>query len=64
MFHKLIAMSGPFERIVIEEPLEQAKKQARLMDCPDDNSDAIVNCLKTKNPQMIAESIQGFIVRY
>lgn len=39
------SFSGPLP--IPYEQLEVAKKQARLVGCPDDNSENIVKCLRT-----------------
>ena len=48
LFHRAIALSGaitPQWKIGLDQ-LDLARKQARLVKCPDDNIDAMVNCLK------------------
>lgn len=42
--------------------LELAQKQARLLNCPDDTSANIINCLKTKSAEEIGKSLPGFVV--
>nr|AHJ81337.1 carboxylesterase [Locusta migratoria] len=60
LFHRAIAMSGGVQSIVLKNPLEQAKKTARLLNCSDDSSQEIYNCLKNKDAQEIADSTTGF----
>lgn len=40
-----------------------AKKQARLVGCPDDNTANVVKCLKTKPAKELGESLAGFRVK-
>ncbi|XP_049801051.1 esterase E4-like [Schistocerca nitens] len=61
LFHRGIAMSGAVQSIVIKDPLQQAQKQARLLNCPDGTSQEIVNCLKGKDAQEIADTLGGFV---
>ncbi|CAG9854755.1 unnamed protein product [Phyllotreta striolata] len=62
LFHKAVAMSGsilgPWP-IPINQ-LEIAKKQARVLGCPDDTSSNIIKCLKTKSFHEIGESLTKF----
>ncbi|XP_046991019.1 esterase E4-like [Schistocerca americana] len=60
LFHKGIAMSAAVQSIVIKDPLQQAKKQARMLNCPDTSSEQIVNCLKGKDAIEIAETLPQF----
>ncbi|XP_049801202.1 juvenile hormone esterase-like [Schistocerca nitens] len=60
LFHRAIAMSGGVQSVVLHDPLGQAKKQAQLLNCPDNSSKEIYNCLKEKDAQEIADSITGF----
>ncbi|CAH1958118.1 unnamed protein product [Acanthoscelides obtectus] len=62
LFHKGIAMSGsPVGGWPIPTgQLDIAKKQARLVGCPDDTSKNIVNCLKTKSAKELGDSFFGF----
>lgn len=41
-----------------------AEKQARLLNCPTDNSKVIVNCLKTKTWRELGDSLDGFSVSF
>ncbi|XP_047106120.1 esterase E4-like [Schistocerca piceifrons] len=59
LFHKAIAMSGAVQNVVVKDPLQQAKRQARLLSCPDGTSEEIVNCLRGKDAQEIAETLRG-----
>lgn len=40
--------------------LDLAKKQARLVGCPDTNSTEIINCLKIKSADELGQSFKGF----
>ncbi|KAF5277162.1 hypothetical protein FQR65_LT03868 [Abscondita terminalis] len=53
LFHRAIAMS---DTIFAQWPIEHhqfylAQKQARLLGCPDDTSENIINCLRTKSAE-------------
>ncbi|XP_060523214.1 uncharacterized protein LOC132700111 [Cylas formicarius] len=62
LFHRGIAMSGsptaqwPIKR----DQLELARKQARLVGCPDDSPADIVECLKTKSADELGNSLPSF----
>ncbi|XP_026670908.1 esterase FE4-like isoform X2 [Ceratina calcarata] len=50
LFHRAIVMSG---ELMINEPyptdqMNLAQKQARILDCPTDNSTVILNCLRSR----------------
>nr|XP_023020744.1 esterase FE4-like [Leptinotarsa decemlineata] len=62
LFHKAVSMSGNSVGIfpIQNNQLELAKKQARLVGCPDDTSENIVNCLKRVPAEQLAESLFGF----
>lgn len=49
LFHRAIAMSGAGtgQWEVPKDQLELAKRQARILGCPDDNVELIIHCLKT-----------------
>ncbi|KAF2903951.1 hypothetical protein ILUMI_02213 [Ignelater luminosus] len=62
LFHRAIGMSGS---IYGNWPVEShqfnlAQKQARLLNCPDDTSANIINCLKTKPAEDLGNSLSGF----
>lgn len=42
--------------------LSIAKKQAHLVNCPDDKATNIVKCLKTKPAKELGDSLPGFKV--
>ena len=44
--------------------LELAKKQARLVNCPDSTPSEIVECLRTKPTDELVNSFFGFYVRF
>lgn len=53
----------------IQNPIETgqisvAKKQARLVGCPDDTSASIVKCLRTKSAEEIVDSMDAFAVSF
>nr|AHJ81335.1 carboxylesterase [Locusta migratoria] len=60
LFHKGIAMSAGFQSSAVKDPLQQAKKQARILNCPDTTSEEIVECLKGKSAKEIAETQPKF----
>lgn len=64
LFHKAIisscAMLGPIPRG--EDSYSLAQKQARFLGCPDDNPEKILNCLKSKSAQEIADTLPKFLV--
>ncbi|XP_074036127.1 juvenile hormone esterase isoform X2 [Leptinotarsa decemlineata] len=63
LFHKAVSMSGSPIGIwpIKTNLLEAAKKQARLVGCPDDTSEKIVKCLKKVPAEQLAESLLGFL---
>nr|XP_023018082.1 esterase FE4-like [Leptinotarsa decemlineata] len=65
LFHKAVSMSGSPIGIwpIKTNLLEAAKKQARLVGCPDDTSEKIVKCLKKVPAEQLAESLLGFLER-
>ncbi|CAG9829853.1 unnamed protein product [Diabrotica balteata] len=62
LFHKAAALSGsPVGAWSLpHNQLDIAKKQAKLVGCPDDNSVNIVKCLKTKSYHELGESLPKF----
>lgn len=62
LFHRVIAMSGSSlgNWPVPKNQLNVAKKQAKLVGCPEDNAANIIKCLKTKPAQEIAETLPKF----
>ncbi|XP_030763816.1 esterase E4-like [Sitophilus oryzae] len=62
LFHKAVAMSGsPTSQWILgHEQLEIAKKQARILKCPDDTSANIIKCLKTKPANDLGQSLPQF----
>ena len=63
LFHKAIIMSGSaFGQMPIpENQLDLAKKQAKILDCPDDTSANIVKCLKGKTADELGDSQPKFV---
>lgn len=66
LFHRGISMSGsPIFAFPSPDNLYHlAEKQARLLNCPTDNSKVIVNCLKTKTWRELGDSLDGFSVSF
>lgn len=66
LFHKVAAMSGSPLGIwpIPQNQLEVAKKQAKLVGCPDDTAANIIKCLKTKPANDLGQSLTKFKVRY
>lgn len=64
LFHKAIVMSGSAlgNWPVPANQMAVAKKQARLVKCPEDTSANIVKCLKTKPALDLGDSLGGFKV--
>lgn len=62
LFHRAIAMSASIfgQWPIGNQQLKLAQKQARLVGCPDDTSEKIVTCLKTKSAEELGESLRGF----
>ncbi|XP_031354604.1 venom carboxylesterase-6-like isoform X2 [Photinus pyralis] len=62
LFHRAIAMSDTVfgQWPIGNHQLNLAQKQARLLGCPDDTSEKIVTCLKTKSAEELGESLRGF----
>ena len=46
------------------DPLAQAKKQAGLLNCPNDTSTHIFDCLRKKDAQEIASTFFSMTVKY
>ena len=64
LFHRGISQSlgmTTFWGIKIN-PLKQAKKQAAILNCPNDTSTQIVECLKKKDAQEIANTFIDMLV--
>lgn len=59
LFHKVIAMSGAAtsQWRVPTDQFELAQKQARLLQCPDDTSENIINCLRKVSAKQIGDSL-------
>nr|WNK22296.1 carboxylesterase 21 [Athetis lepigone] len=62
LFHRAIAVSGsPTSKLPSPtDRLDLAIKQARYSKCPEDNTTALYECLKTKTWKEIAGSLLGF----
>ncbi|KAK4874277.1 hypothetical protein RN001_013637 [Aquatica leii] len=62
LFHRAVAMS---DTMFAQWPIEKhqfylAQKQARLVGCPDDTSENIINCLKEVPAEQLGKSLSGF----
>ncbi|KAB0794136.1 hypothetical protein PPYR_13756 [Photinus pyralis] len=62
LFHRAIIMSGSgFGNWPVRpHQFELAQKQARLVNCPDTDSESIFKCLKTKSAEEIGNSLYEF----
>ncbi|GLV44898.1 uncharacterized protein CBL_14529 [Carabus blaptoides fortunei] len=62
LFHRAISMSGSVvgDWKIPTHQLHLAKKQARLVGCPETNSTEIINCLKTKSADEMGQTFTGF----
>ncbi|KAF2886687.1 hypothetical protein ILUMI_19486 [Ignelater luminosus] len=62
LFHRAITMSSSAlgKYPIRSHQFDLAQKQARLLNCPDDTSANIINCLKTKSAEEIGNSLPGF----
>ncbi|XP_052744615.1 carboxylic ester hydrolase [Bicyclus anynana] len=62
LFHRGISMSGsPIFAFPSPDNLYNlAVKQARLLNCPTENSKVIIDCLKTKTWRELGDSLDGF----
>ncbi|KAI4456238.1 carboxylesterase [Holotrichia oblita] len=62
LFHRAIIMSASVlgQAITPTNQFDLAQKQARLVNCTDDTPVNIINCLKTKTAQEIADTLPGF----
>ncbi|XP_052744658.1 carboxylic ester hydrolase-like [Bicyclus anynana] len=62
LFHRGISMSGSplYPSPSPDNLYNLAEKQARVLNCPSDNSKVIVDCLKTKTARELGDSLKGF----
>ncbi|XP_049800950.1 esterase E4-like [Schistocerca nitens] len=60
LFHKGIVMSGADLTSTDPDPMQKARKQARLLNCPDTSSEEIISCLREKDALEIAKSVTQF----
>nr|XP_023027102.1 esterase FE4-like [Leptinotarsa decemlineata] len=61
LFHKAVAMSGsPLMMPIPDNMLDLAKKQARLLNCPDDTIPNMITCLKNVPYETLGNSLSGF----
>lgn len=64
LFHKVVAMSGAATTqlsLCSCKKLEVAKKQAKVLGCPDDSTASIMKCLKTKTADELGDSVSKFL---
>lgn len=66
LFHRAIMMSASSvgQAVISTNQYDLAQKQARLVNCSDESAEAIVNCLKTKSAQEIADTLPEFAVNF
>lgn len=57
-----MSASGLGQSVIPTNQFDLAQKQARLVNCTDDTPVNIINCLKTKTAQEIADTLPGFAV--
>ena len=64
LFHKGILQSMGLNTLwdINQNPLAQAKKQATVLNCPNDTSIQIVDCLRKKDAQEIADTFVDMYV--
>lgn len=64
LFHRAISMSPSINTFwdVNGDPLAQAKKQATVLNCPNNTSRQIVDCLMQKGAQEIASTYGDMLV--
>ncbi|KAF5277165.1 hypothetical protein FQR65_LT03871 [Abscondita terminalis] len=62
LFHRAIAMSDTIfkQTPIVHHQFHLLQKQARLVGCPDDTSENIMNCLKTIPAEELGNSLSGF----
>ncbi|XP_034950414.1 esterase FE4-like [Chelonus insularis] len=62
LFHRVISMSGAiiFQTDAPSHQKHLAEKQARFLNCSTESSKAIIDCLKTKPAQEIADTLSMF----
>lgn len=65
LFHKGIAMSGSVLNnwVLMEKPLDKARKLAFLVGCPTESSAELKHCMKTKSARQILKNIIHFQVK-
>ncbi|EFA08586.1 juvenile hormone esterase-like [Tribolium castaneum] len=63
LFHRAIIMSGSAlgQMPIPTNQMNLAKKQAKVLECSDDNSANIIKCLKTKTANQLGESQRMFL---
>lgn len=64
LFHRAISMSPSINTFwdVNGDPLTQAKKQAAVLNCPNNTSRQIIDCLMQKGAQEIASTYGDMLV--
>ncbi|KAJ4445588.1 hypothetical protein ANN_12269 [Periplaneta americana] len=63
LFHRIISMSPSINTFwdLNNNPMHQAKRQAALLNCPQDTSKQISDCLRGKKAQDIASTFNGML---
>ncbi|XP_069695016.1 esterase FE4-like [Periplaneta americana] len=63
LFHRIISMSPSINTFwdLNNNPMDQAKRQAALLNCPQDTSKQIADCLRGKKAQDIASTFNGML---
>ncbi|XP_022903453.2 esterase FE4-like [Onthophagus taurus] len=62
LFHKAISMSGAAFGVqpIISDQLRLAKKQAQLVNCPEEVDNGLIDCLKSKTSEELSNNLQGY----
>lgn len=66
LFHKAILGSGTAlgQWPLPKNQIDVAKRQARILDCPDNTTTEILNCLKTKSAEELGNSLSQMTVSF
>ncbi|XP_031354163.1 esterase E4-like isoform X2 [Photinus pyralis] len=64
LFHRVMIMSGSAfgNGIMPRDQLDLAKRQARIVGCPDDNNGDMMKCLKNASAEALGNSLEQFRV--
>ncbi|XP_022903448.2 esterase FE4-like isoform X1 [Onthophagus taurus] len=62
LFHKAISMSGTAFGVqpIISDQLRLAKKQAQLVNCPEEVDNGLIDCLKSKTSEELSNNLEGY----